>query len=303
MAGSCPEGWICVNPGMSVVLGNELLLVESVGVNTLLAFKVEEVIFQGRSKYQNIIVARIKDFGKALILDGLIQSSERTEYIYHESLVHPAMVLHPNPRKVLILGGGEGATLREVLKHGTVEKAVMVDIDEMVVDVARRYLQEWHQGSFDDPRSEVKIMDGYEYVRRARESGLKFDVVIMDLTDPYGPEVSKGLYSREFFEMLSSIMVDDGVLVTQAGNSFFYPDIYDRVLENIKPVFRYTGEYMVWVPEFGYANNFIVASKAYDPNRLSAAEVDERLRSRGVKTRLFNGNFYEALMKMPIIKG
>ncbi len=303
MARSCPEGWICVNPGMSIVLGNELLLVESVGVNNILAFKVEEVLFQARSKYQHIMVARIKDFGKALVLDGLIQSSERTEYIYHESLVHPAMVLHPSPRRVLILGGGEGATLRETLKHNTVEKAVMVDIDEMVVEVARKYLQEWHQGAFDDPRAEVVIMDGFEYVRRAREEGKKFDVVIMDLTDPYGPEVSKGLYSREFFSMLSDVLVEDGVLVTQAGNSFFYPDVYDKVLENIKSVFRYTAEYMVWVPEFGYANNFILASKSYDPHSLTASEVDERLRERGVRTRLFSGNYYEALMKMPIIKG
>ena len=304
MAGrTCPEGWVCVNPGMVSIIGSELLLAESVGVNVLMMFKIKRVYFHARSKYQDIMVADVVDFGKALILDGLIQSSERTEYIYHESLVHPAMVLHPNPRRVLILGGGEGATLREVLKHSTVEKAVMVDIDELVVKVAREYLKEWHQGAFDDPRSEVVIEDGMKYVEEAVSKGLKFDVVIMDLTDPYGPEVSKGLYSREFFSKLDKLLVDDGVLVTQAGNSFYYREVYDKVLENVKSVFPHVAEYAVWVPDFGYTNNFILASKKYNPKSLTARDVNERLAGRGVKTRLFNGDFYEALMKMSIIKG
>ncbi len=299
----CPEGWVCVNPGMVTVIGSELLLAESVGLNVVMFFKIRRVYFHARSRYQDIIVADVIDFGKALILDGLIQSTERTEYIYHESLVHPAMVLHPSPRRVLILGGGEGATLREALKHSTVERAVMVDIDEMVVEVARKYLQEWHQGSFDDPRSQVVIMDGVKYVEEAIGRGEKFDVVIMDLTDPYGPEVSKGLYSREFFEKLSRVLGDDGVLVTQAGNSFYYREVYDKVLENVKSVFPHVAEYMVWVPDFGYANNFILASKRYDPEALGEEEVDKRLRERGVKTRLFNGRYYVALMKMPVIRG
>ena len=299
----CPEGWLCVNPGMVTVIGSELLLAESVGVNVVMFFKIERVYFHARSRYQDIIVAEVKDFGKALILDGLIQSSQRTEYIYHESLVHPAMVLHPNPKRVLILGGGEGATLREVLRHRTVEEAVMVDIDEMVVEVAKKYLQEWHQGSFDDPRAQVVIMDGMRYVEEARERGEKFDVVIMDLTDPYGPEVSKGLYSRDFFAKLSDVLVDDGVLVTQAGNSFYYRDVYDKVLENVKSVFPYIAEYAAWIPDFGYTNNFILASKRYDPESLTEEEVDRRLRERGVETRLFNGRYYVALMKMPVIKG
>ncbi|AEM39280.1 spermidine synthase [Pyrolobus fumarii 1A] len=294
---------MCVNPGMAVIIGNELLLMESVGHNVLMGFKVKRVLYQAKSPYQYIMVAEIEDFGKALVLDGLIQSSERTEYIYHESLVHPAMVLHPNPRRVLILGGGEGATLREVLKHKTVEKAVMVDIDEMVVEAAKKYLQEWHQGAFDDPRSEVVIEDGMKYVEECLKRGEKFDVIIMDLTDPYGPEVSKGLYSREFFSKLSSILSDDGVLVTQAGNSFFYRDVYDMVLENIRSVFKHVEEYMVWVPEFGYANNFILASKVHDPRSLKAEDVNARLQERGVKTKLFNGEYYEALIKMPIIRG
>ena len=258
-------------------------------------YPVEEVLLKTRSRFQEVMVVRLRGFGKTLVLDGLIQSSEADEYIYHEALVHPAMLLHPGPRRVLILGGGEGATLREVLRHPGVEEAVMVDIDDVVVDVARRYLPEWHQGAFDDPRSRVVIMDGFRYVREAVERGERFDVVVMDLTDPYGSEVAAQLYTREAFSLVKRAMGEDGVLVVQAGSSTLFYDAFRMVMDNVAAVFRYAREYDVWVPSFSYMNSFVIASDVYDFAGFSASDADERIRERGLKLRFLNGERIAAM--------
>jgi spermidine synthase len=252
-------------------------------------YPIEEVILHKRSKYQEILVVKLRVFGKTLVLDGLIQSTERDEYIYHESLVHPAMTVHPRPERVLILGGGEGATLREVLKHKTVREAVMVDIDGEVVEVAKKYLKEWHQGAFEDPRARVVIMDGFEYVRKAKARGERFDVVIMDLTDPYGSEVAASLYTPEAIRSVKDVMNSDGILVVQAGSSTFFYDAFRRVYESVKSAFSIVEEYGSWVPSFMYVNSFIFASDKYSMRSISMEEVDQRLKERGVATRFYNG--------------
>ena len=258
-------------------------------------YPVEEVLLKTRSRFQEVMIVRLKGFGKTLVLDGLIQSSEADEYIYHEALVHPAMLLHPGPRRVLILGGGEGATLREVLRHPSVEEAVMVDIDDVVVDVARRYLHEWHQGAFDDSRSRVVIMDGFRYVREAVERGERFDVVVMDLTDPYGSEVAAQLYTREAFSLVKRVMGSDGVLVVQAGSSTLFYDAFRMVMDNVAAVFKYAREYDVWVPSFSYMNSFVIASDVYDFAKLSVDDAEDRIRERGLKLRFLNGERIAAM--------
>ncbi|MEM4904274.1 MAG: methyltransferase domain-containing protein, partial [Desulfurococcaceae archaeon] len=192
-------------------------VIEPAGMHLKLLLKVNRVFALEKSPYQEVVFAEIEGFGKSLLLDKFIQSTEKDEYIYHELLVHPAMALHRNPEKVLILGGGEGATLREVLKHNTVKEVVMVDIDPVVVEFSKKYLEHMHQGSFDDPRSKVIIMDGKDYIKRGPSS--YFDVVIMDLTDPYASEVARPLYSSEAFAEIKRILKPEGVVVTQAGSS------------------------------------------------------------------------------------
>ncbi|OWJ54207.1 spermidine synthase [Pyrodictium delaneyi] len=261
-------------------------------------YSVEDVLYHSKSKYQDIMIAILKGFGKTLILDGLIQSTESDEYIYHEALVHPAMILHPEPRRVLILGGGEGATLRDVLRHNTVERAVMVDIDGEVVEVSKKLLPEWHQGAFEDPRAEVMIMDGFEYVRKAAEKGEKFDVIIMDLTDPYGSEIAAQLYSKDAFELIKKVLDDKGVIVTQAGCSTLFPEAFKKVYNAMNSVFKFVKEYAVWVPSFAYTNSFIIASDVFRVEDLSIEEVDNRLQKRSVKTRFYNGLRHIAMIGM-----
>ncbi len=275
------------------------VILEPVGLYSRSIYKVERIHVMKKTRYQEVMIADIKGLGRALIIDNLIQSSEIDEHYYHESLVHPAMVLHPNPRRVLIIGGGEGATLREVLKHSTVEKAVMVDIDGEVVEFAKEYLEFMHKGSFYDPRAEVVIMDGKEYLLKA-ETG-SFDVIIFDLTDPYAGEVALELYSEKMYREAFRVLGDDGVVVTQAGNSFFYRDAYNMVLENMARVFPIIEEYQAWVPVFGYACNFILGSKKYEPRSVSAEEAERRLRERGVRNKYFDGNVYASYMYMKIV--
>jgi len=276
------------------------VVVQGIGKSSLMVIKVKKLIAIKKSEFQEIIIAECEDFGKALILDGYIQSTVADEFIYHESLVHPAMLLHPNPKRVLIIGGGEGATLREVLKHNTVEEAIMVDIDRDVVELSKEFLPEMHCGSFFDKRARIVIDDGKRFVEKelARES--KYDVVIMDLTDPYSSEIAKDLYSKQFFIKVSNILTPEGIVVTQAGSKYFYDEVYNDVANTVKQVFAHVMEYQVWIPSFGYACNFIVGSKALNPSILTVEYVEEMLRTRGVKTRFISGRRLVAMTLMGI---
>ncbi len=277
--------------GVSRIAYEGLILIEPTNPYTASIMKIKNIIVHKKTKYQDIVFADLEFYGRCLIIDNYIQSSEIDEYIYHESLVHPAMVTHPNPRRVLIIGGGEGATLREVLKHNTVEEAVMVDIDGELVEIAKKYLEIMHKGSFDDPRTRVVIMDGREFVRVSKSR--EYDVVVIDLTDPYSSEIAKMLYSEEFYREIHRILADDGVVVTQAGNSFYYPEVYDYIYSGFSKVFKHVMEYEVWIPAFGYTCNFILGSKTYDPYRLGIEDVDNILKARNVETKYYNGRRHQ----------
>ncbi|MEM4717841.1 MAG: spermidine synthase [Desulfurococcaceae archaeon] len=275
-----------------------LVIVEPAGKYLKILFRVNRVIALDKSQFQEIVLADIEGFGRSLLLDKFVQSTEKDEFLYHELLVHPAMTIHPDPRRILILGGGEGATLREVLKHNTVQEAVMVDIDPVVVEFAKKHLEHMHRGSFNDPRAKVIIMDGRDYVKQAPRD--YFDVVIMDLTDPYASDIAKPLYSREAFMDIKKIIRHDGVLVTQAGSSYFYPNEYKYVLGNTRSVFKNIYEYWFWIPSFGINVNFILAS---DTIRLEEALIyfDERLSARGVKTKFLNSKVLDGLLKIQVL--
>ncbi len=277
-----------------------LVLIEPTDPTSATLVKIKSVYVAKKTKYQHVVLADLEIYGRALIIDNYIQSTENDEHLYHESLVHPAMITHPNPEKVLIIGGGEGATLREVLKYSSVKEAVMVDIDGELVEFAKKYLEVMHKGSFYDPRAKVYIMDGKKYLKEALSK--YFDIVIMDLTDPYSSEIAKDLYSEEFFREIYRVLKDDGIVVTQAGNSFFYTEVYEWVYGNIARVFPITMEYEAWVPSFGYSCNFIIGSKKYDPKSLSLEEVDERLRERRVSTKYYSGRVHMAYVYKPITK-
>lgn len=278
-----------------------LNIVQGIGSSTVMVMKVKNVYAATKTKYQEVQIVDLEDFGRALVLDGYVQSTEADEFLYHESLVQPAMTTHPNPARVLIIGGGEGATLREVLKHNTVVEAVMVDIDGELVELAKKYLEVMHRGSFSDPRAKVLIMDGLKYVEEAPQN--YYDVVINDLTDPYGPEISRLLYSAEFYAKTKKLMKSDGILVTQAGSSFFFPEVYEEIVSNLKRVFKTVREYWTWIPSFGYACNYVIASDEHDPLKLSPDKIDKIIESRGVANKYYDGRQHHAMFTNKVIVG
>ena len=197
------------------------------GVTSVLAYK--------KTAFQEMYVVETGTYGKGLVLDGKWQSCTGDEFLYHEPLVHPAMILHGSPRKVLVLGGGEGATIREVLRWKTVEKVVMIDIDGEVVEACKEYLPEMHQNAFDDPRCEVVIGDALEFLDT---TGNDWDVVISDLSDPIEEGPSFQLFTKDYFEKVRRVMSPSGYFVVQAGPvSPAELKMHARIVNTLKSVF------------------------------------------------------------------
>ena len=188
--------------------------IESVSPELSVMLKVRKVYYSGQTAFQKVDVLDSELFGRSLILDGKTQSTERDEHVYHETLVHPAMFCNPDPKQVFIGGGGEGGTLREVLRHKSVERATMVDLDSEVVALCREHLPNHHKGSFDDPRSNLIHEDARGYLQGTSDY---YDVIILDLVDPLEGGTAALLYTQEFYAIAKSRLNPGGVLVTQSG--------------------------------------------------------------------------------------
>ena len=263
-------------------------------------FHKREVLCHCRSRYQDVEIAVLEPLGKVLILDGKIQSAALDEHVYHEALVHPAMILHGSPRRVLILGGGEGATAREVLRFRTVEELVMVDIDEVVIEASKKYLPEWHQGAFENPKLKLHIMDGLKYVEEARRRGESFDVVIADLADPTEGGPAYKLYVREFYEMVRDIVGDDGVFVTQATNLSYDTTTHAVIRNTIASIFKYTASYSVFIKSFDDEWSFVLASNSKDPGSLTPERIREALGSLVVgENRFYDEESHRRMFSLP----
>ncbi len=275
-----------------------LHFIEHITPEESLLRRVGRVLAQGETPYQTYLLYESRGFGKVLMLDAEVQSTERDEYIYHEALVHPAMLAHPEPREVLVVGGGEGATLREVLKHPTVRRAVMVDIDEELVEVARAHMPEWHQGAFDDPRTELVFADARAWLES--QEG-RFDVIVLDLTDPVGREnPAKLLYTREFYELVAKRLAPGGVVVTQAGmlmlDRYQVHTVFHRTMREVFPFVR---SYRDWIPSFFLAYGFIVAAEGFDPATYSPGVLKARILERALALRHLDADFIEAMFVLP----
>ena len=259
---------------------------------------IKERIYSGRTKFQSVDIINTGSFGVCLVLDGKIQSSEADEFIYHEALVHPVMLAHAQPEKVFIAGGGEGATLREVLAHKTVKRAVMVDIDEEVVELCRRFLPSWHQNAFDDPRAELHFADARKYLE---ESSDKFDVIIIDLVDPLEQGPARLLYTKEFYQTVKQKLERDGIMSVQAESAeWMNLDNFTAIATTLGSVFPIACPYQVQVPSFLGLWGFVSASQSVDSPKLTAKEVDIRIAERISKElRSYDGLTHQAMFTIP----
>ncbi len=258
---------------------------------------IKQVLYSGQTTFQSVEIADTTSFGVCLVLDGKIQSSEQDEFIYHEALVHPAIVSHPNPETVFIAGGGEGATLRDVLYHKTVKKAIMVDIDKQVVDICRRFLTGIHQNSFDDPRAEVCFADARKYLQ---ECSTKFDVIIIDLVEPLEVGPACLLYTQEFYQLIQERLNDGGIMSVQSGASGWTNlQNFTAIISTLKSVFPIVCPYQVYVPSFVDLWGFATASQKLNPTSLSPTQIDGRISTRLSKElRSYDGISHQSMFAL-----
>jgi len=269
-----------------------------VNENFVQLHRIEEVLYAGQTKFQSAQIIRSSSFGICLVLDGKIQSSEADEFIYHEALVQPAMITHPCPEAVFIAGGGEGATLREALRHKTVKRAVMVDIDEEVVALSKKYLPDHSRGAFEDSRTELHHVDARDYLAKSND---KFDIIVIDLPDPIEEGPAYLLYTREFYQIVRDKLTDNGLIVVQAGSASLTELLnFTAVNNTLKSVFPIVSQYKADMPCFGGPWGFCLASLNPDPTLLSPDEVDNRIAARSLTgLKLYDGLTHQGMFSLP----
>ncbi len=271
---------------------------DRVSRNLIQLHSIEAVLYSKQTKFQSAEVIHSGAFGKCLVLDGKIQSSEADEFVYHEALIQPPMITHPCPETVFIAGGGEGATLREVLHHNTVKRAVMVDIDEEVIAICKKYLPNHSQGSFEDKRTELYHTDARDYL--AKYEG-KFDIIIIDLPDPIEEGPAYLLYTQEFYQLAQNKLTTNGIICVQAGSaSWAELQNLTAVNNTLKSIFPIVRPYQVDVPCFGGPWGFCLASMNLNPTMLTANEVDSRISARSLTgLKFYDGSTHQGMFSLP----
>jgi len=267
---------------------------ELVGQGFEYSYQVEETIYQGKSKYQKIEILRNPYFGRMLILDGAVQVTERDEFIYHEMLTHIPLFLHPVPKKVLIIGGGDGGTLRRVLEH-PVEEAVMVELDEEVVKLSQKHLSSISDSAFDDKRTRLVFGDGAKFVAETKE---KFDVILVDSTDPVG--AAEILFSEEFYGNCSQILSKNGLLVTQSGSPLCQAKELNKAFGNLRKVFPICRVYFCTVFTYpGTLWSFALGSKELVPEEADLSAIEKRFEKLGLKTKYYTPQIQKSCFILP----
>lgn len=259
---------------------------------------IEETYFAGKTAFQHVAVVRSTTFGKMLVLDGDTQSSQGDERIYHESLVHPALAAVADRSEVLILGGGEGATLREVLRAPGVKRATMVDIDGDVVSLSRRFLPEWSEGAFDDARSRVIIGDALKFLA---EDGDRYGVIISDLTEPLADSPSNPLFCDAVFRSIKARLAPEGVYVLQASTAGFHNmALHCKMARTLRSHYRFVASFYTHVPAFDNDWAFLACSDTHDLAKLSEDHVRSYVRSVSGENYFYDEHTHRRLFSLPL---
>lgn len=254
-----------------------------------------QLLEAGRSPWQRYEVWDTPRFGRLFRLDGCFMTSEREEFVYHETLIHPALTAHAAPRKVLIIGGGDGGAAEEALKHPSVEQVTMVELDGKVVDIARQHFGAIHRGAFDDPRLRVLIADGLKFLAETEE---KFDLIALDLPDPIGPATE--LYEEPFYRNCKRALAPGGVVTLHMGSPWSRPDRVKQLYERVARLFRHAQPYTMFIPLYGCLWSMAACSDSLDVASISSAEIDKRIAGRGLDhLQYYNGATHSALFALP----
>ena len=264
------------------------------------ADRIDKILLEAKTSHQNVMIVNSTLFGRELVLDGKIQSAELDEFVYHEALVHPAMIAHPDPKNIFIAGGGEGATAREVLSYKGVNAVLMVDLDSEVVDICRKYLPKHHKGAFGDARLTVRYSDAFIFLQSSEE---QYDVIIIDVTEPLGDTGSHLFYTKEFYALAQGCLAEDGYIVVQAGPTgpAFYDKSFLAVANTIKSVFPVSSAYEAFVPSFGTTWGFVMGSQGASPIDMTISEIDSRLLERVEQgTKFYDGTCHQGMFSLPL---
>jgi spermidine synthase len=264
----------------------------------LTGFRRDRVMVSGRTEFQSFEIFENRLWGRMLILDGRLQSAEVDEFIYHEALVQPAMLAHPDPQRVLVMGGGEGATLREVLRHPGVSRAVMVDIDGELVGLSKEWLPTFHAGAFDDPRTELVFADGRGWLGAQPDGAL--DVIILDLTEPLEAGPALALFTREMYELVRSKLAPGGMVAVQSGSAGLPGHLMADIHATLGAVFPRVVAYTAFVPSFMDLYGFHLAG-GQDLVWPGAEAAAARLQDRGLTALKWLGpEFLASLPYLPV---
>jgi spermidine synthase len=266
----------------------ELWYTEKQTENTGITCKVTETLVKEKTKYQDLSIIETQQYGRMLVLDGMVQTTIEDEYVYHEMITHIPLFTHSNPKKAAVVGGGDGGAIREILKHPSVEKAYLVEIDERVVENSKKYLPEI-SCALSDPRCEVIIGDGIEFIKNHPNT---FDVIIVDSTEPVGPAV--GLFARDFYSSIYNSLKEDGIFVAQTESPFFNKDLIKRVYPSISGIFPITRLYLASIPTYPSGLwSFTLGSKKYDP-----LQIDENT-ILDIDTKYYTGAIHKSVFRLP----
>ena len=263
----------------------DMWLKENQIADAAMTYKIKETLITKKTEFQDLAIVDTYEFGRMLVLDGIVQTTIKDEYVYHEMISHIPLFTHPNPKKVLVVGGGDGGAIREVLKHPSVEKAVLCEIDGDVVTECKKFLPEI-SCALEDPRCEVFIGDGIKYVHEHKN---EFDVIIVDSTDPFG--AAEGLFGGSFYKEISECLTEDGIFIAQTETPFYLPDVVKRVYDDAKAVFPVTRLFMAAIPTYpsGFWS-FTVGSKKHDPKVVdlsNSIDIDTKYYTKELHTACF----------------
>jgi len=256
--------------------------------------RIKDVLFSGQSDFQRVLVVDTFEFGRLLALDDVIQTNIKDEFVYHEMITHVGLNTLSDPKKVLVIGGGDGGAVREIIKHPSIEKVVHVEIDQMVIDVAKQFFPELSVG-FADPRVTIVVDDGIEHVRNNK--GV-YDMIIVDSTDPVGP--AEGLFGADFYRSVFEALTENGLFVAQTESPFFNAELIKKVTASIDTIFPITRLFWAVVPTYpgGYWT-FTMGSKKNDPLKV---ELDPK-RIDILKTKWYSADIHKIAVKLsPFVK-
>lgn len=256
--------------------------------DAVMTYKIKETLIRKQTKYQDLAILDTHFFGRMLVLDGIVQTTIKDEFVYHEMITHIPLFTHPNPKKVLVVGGGDGGAIREILKHSSVEKVVLCEIDECVIEECKKYLPEI-SCELDNPRCEVFVGDGIKYVHEHKN---EFDVIIVDSTDPFG--AAEGLFGGSFYKEIYECLTDDGIFIAQTETPFYLPQVVKKVFRDAKAVFPITKLFMAGIPTYpGGFWSFTIGSKKYDPE---TADLSNRI---DFETKYYSKKLHKACFTLP----